>query len=125
MGMIGIKDMEQYGKMPTQEEYDERLEAFRYLFCDDEETREEPTMEEKKRQLAYEVYNGTDLYSIGSYSVNRDGNDQEVYYPYELCTDGAPIDGSPYDVFDTEEEAIECIKRIGGVVVYDLYREEV
>ncbi len=124
MGIVGIKDMEQYGKMPTQEEYDMRLEALRYLFRDEEGTRDDLTMEEKKQQLAYEVYNGTDLYGIGAYCTNRDGKEYDVYYPYEVCSDGAPIDGSPYDVFDTEKEAIECVKRIGGVVAYDLYREE-
>ena len=120
MGIIGIKDMEQYGKMPTKEEYESRLEAYRYLLRDDEETKGASTMEEKKRQLAQEVCYGTDLYSIGSYSVNRDGMEYEVYYPYELCSDGAPIDGSPCEFFDTEDETIEWVKRVGGVAICDL-----
>lgn len=60
-----------------------------------------------------------DLYEIGYYS------ESDLYYPYEVDIDGAPVDGSPYDVFKTEAEAIACIHSIHGVYVPEFIREEV
>ena len=58
--------------------------------------------------------------TIGSPVYDIGGGDGE-WFPVELGYDGAPIDGSPYDYFDTEEKAIECVKRIGGVLKDDFY----
>lgn len=51
------------------------------------------------------------LYGVGTY-------DSKVWFPYELDTDCAPIDGL-YATFDSEEKAIECIKRMGAVYAED------
>lgn len=54
------------------------------------------------------------IYDIGVYS---DG----TWYPYECDSDGAPIDGLPYAPFKTEAQAIECVKRLGGVLAHDYF----
>ena len=62
----------------------------------------------------HSVCYSTDIYGISSVD---DSKGKTVYFPYEIDLDGAPI-GSPYAFFDTVEEAVECVKRIGGVL-YD------
>ena len=82
------EQMEEYGTMPTQEEYESHV-----------------------RRLCMRT---TDfiMYNIGSYG-------EALYYPYEIDSDGAPVDGAPYAVFETYDEAVECVKRLGGVLVDD------
>ena len=63
-----------------------------------------------KKLCLGEIY--APVYGVGTY-------DCEIWFPYEVGEDGAPIDGEPYDTFKSEEKAIECIKRIGGVYAVD------
>ena len=63
-----------------------------------------------KKLCLEEIY--APIYDVGTY-------DGEIWFPFELDKDCAPIDCEPYDTFKSEEKAIECIKRIGGVYAED------
>ena len=63
-----------------------------------------------KRLCLGEIY--APIYDVGTY-------DGEIFFPYEVGFDYAPVDGTPYASFDSGEDAIECIKRIGGVYAED------
>ncbi len=89
-----LNGMDCYGPLPTNDEYEERVRA------------------------RYENENDCPIYNIAETSF--DG--KRLWYPYEVDTDGEPYDGTPYDVFRFKKKAIECVKRIGGIIAEDYSR---